>query len=101
MRECELETLDVSDRREAVREAHRRETNYFRNHEHKMNYPDYLSHGWAISSGPVESACKTVVNNRLNGSGMRWSSTGSNALCHLRALCLSERNQWESFWQLA
>jgi hypothetical protein len=28
-------------------------------------------------------------------------STGSNALCHLRALCLSERNQWESFWQLA
>lgn len=96
-----LEALDVSSRSEAVREAHRRETNYFRNHEHKMNYPDYLSHGWAIGSGPVESACKTVVNNRLNGSGMRWGSAGSNALCHLRALFLSERNQWESFWQLA
>ena len=96
-----LEALDVSGRSEAVREAHRCETNYFRNHEHKMNYPDYLSHGWAIGSGPVESACKTVVNNRLNGSGMRWGSAGSNALCHLRALFLSERNQWESFWQLA
>ena len=96
-----LEALDVSGRSAAVREAHRRETNYFRNHEHKMNYPDYLSQGWAIGSGPVESACKTVVNNRLNGSGMRWGSDGSNALCHLRALFLSERNQWESFWQLA
>lgn len=96
-----LEALDVRGRGEAVREAHRRETNYFRNHQHKMNYPHYLSQGWAIGSGPVESACKTVVNNRLNGSGMRWGSAGSNALCHLRALFLSERNQWESYWQLA
>jgi hypothetical protein len=96
-----LEALDVSGRSETVREAHRRTTNYFRNHEHKMNYPYYLRQGWPIGSGPVESACKTVVNNRLNGSGMRWGSLGSNALCHLRALCLSERNQWEGFWQLA
>jgi hypothetical protein len=96
-----LEAMDVSGRSEAVREAHRLQTNYFRNHEHKMNYPDYLSHGWAIGSGPVESACKTVVNNRLNGSGMRWGEGGSNALCHLRALFLSERNQWDGFWQLA
>lgn len=96
-----LEALNVSGRSDAVREAHRRETNYFRNHEHKMNYPEYLSQGWAIGSGPVESACKTVVNNRLNGSGMRWGEGGSNSLCHLRALLLSERNQWESFWQLA
>ena len=96
-----LEVIDVSGRSEAVREAYRRETNYFRNHEHKMNYPHYLAQGWPIGSGPVESACKTVVNNRLAGSGMRWGSSGSNALCHLRALFLSERNQWESYWQLA
>lgn len=96
-----LESLDVGGRSEAVRQAHRRETNYFRNHEHKMNYPECLKHGWPIGSGPVESACKTVVNRRLNGSGMRWGSAGSNALCHLRALFLSERNQWESYWQLA
>lgn len=94
-----LESLDVSARSDAVREAHRRETNYFRNHEHKMNYPCYLSQGWQIGSGPVESACKTVVNNRLAGSGMRWGSPGSNAVCHLRALFLSQRNQWEAFWK--
>ena len=94
-----LETLDVSGRSENVREAQRRETNYFRNHEHKMHYPDYLRQGWQIGSGPVESPCKTVVNNRLAGSGMRWGTPGSDALCHLRALLLSERNQWESFWK--
>ncbi len=94
-----LETLDLSARSEGVCEVHRRETNYFRNHEHKMNYPYYLSQGWQIGSGPVEIACKTVVNNRLAGSGMRWGSTGSNAVCHLRALFLSQRNQWEIFWK--
>lgn len=94
-----LEALDVSTKCEAVREAYRQETNYFRNHEHKMDYPHYVSQGWQIGSGPVESACKTVVNNRLAGSGMRWGSSGSNAVCHLRALFLSQRNQWDRFWK--
>ena len=94
-----LEMLDVANRSDAVREAQRRETNYFRNHQHKMDYPRYLANGWQIGSGPVESACKTVVNFRLCGSGMRWGSPGSDALCHLRALYLSEPNQWESFWR--
>jgi hypothetical protein len=93
-----LEELDLGSRGEAVREAHRQTTNFFRNHEHKMNYPHYVSQGWQIGSGPVESACKTVVNNRLAGSGMRWGSDGSDALCHLRALFLSQRSQWERFW---
>ena len=94
-----LEAFDVSSRSEAVREAHRCETNYFRNHQHKMDYPRYLANGWQIGSGPVESACKTVVNARLCGSGMRWGSPGSDALCHLRALYLSEPTQWEAFWR--
>jgi len=94
-----LEALDVTGRSDAVREAHRRETNYFRNHHHKMDYPRYVANGWQIGSGPVESACKTVVNARLCASGMRWGSPGSDAVCHLRALYLSEPHQWESFWR--
>ncbi len=96
---AELEALDVSSRSDAVQEAHRCETNYFRNHQHKMDYPRYLANGWQIGSGPVESACKTVVNARLNASGMRWGSPGSDALCHLRALYLSEPTQWHAFWR--
>lgn len=94
-----LEAHDVTTRSDTVKEAHRRATNYFRNHHHKMDYPRYVAHGWQIGSGPVESACKTVVNARLCGSGMRWGSPGSDAVCHLRALYLSEPNQWESFWR--
>jgi hypothetical protein len=94
-----LESLDMTQRSEAIREVHRCETNYFRNHQHKMDYPRYVAAGWHIGSGPVESACKTVVNNRLCGSGMRWGSPGSDAVCHLRALFLSERCQWDAFWR--
>lgn len=93
-----LEALELTGRSDAVREKQRCETNYFRNHQHKMDYPRYLANGWQIGSGPVESACKMVVNLRLCGSGMRWGSPGSDAVCHLRALYLSEPTQWESFW---
>lgn len=94
-----LEALEVAGRSESQRELHRVTTNYFRNHQHKMDYPRYVAQGWQIGSGPVESACKTVVGKRLCGSGMRWGSPGSHHVCHLRALFLSQPSQWENFWQ--
>jgi hypothetical protein len=63
-----------------------------------MDYPRYIRNGWQIGSGPVESACKTVVGNRLKGGGMRWGEAGTNAVCHLRGLYLSEPACWDSFW---
>jgi hypothetical protein len=77
-----LEALDVSGRSAAVQEAHRRHTGYFRNNVHRMDYPTYIANGWQIGSWPVESACGTVIGDRLKGSGMRWSEPGSNAVCH-------------------
>lgn len=94
----ELSALDVSERSGAAQESHRQHTQYFRNHVARMDYPRYVSQGWQIGSGPVESACKTVVGNRLKGSGMRWGEAGSDAVCHLRALYLSQPSQWEAFW---
>lgn len=96
---AELEVLDVGGRSAVVQEAHRVHTQYYRNHVKRMDYPRYVANGWQIGSGPVESACKTVVANRLKGSGMRWGSDGSDAVCHLRALYLSERGQWDDFWK--
>jgi hypothetical protein len=93
-----LETLDLGGATAEVREVYRCETQYFRNHEHRMDYPRYVGNGWQIGSGPVESACKTVVGNRLKGGGMRWSKAGADAVCHLRGLYLSEATCWESFW---
>lgn len=93
-----LEEMDLGNRSAMVREVHRQQTQYFRNHEHRMDYPTYLRNGWQIGSGPVESACKTVVGNRLKGGGMRWGEDGADAVCHLRALYLSEPVCWDSFW---
>lgn len=67
---------------------------YFENQVHRMDYPSYEANGWYIGSGAVESACKTVVGQRLKGSGMRWSEAGAHALCHVRALYRSEHSQW-------
>lgn len=93
-----LEGLDLQAASPTVREVHRQQVQYFRNHEHRMDYPTYVRNGWQIGSGPVESACKTVVGNRLKGGGMRWGEAGADAVCHLRAIYLSEPCCWDSFW---
>ncbi len=80
----------------AVREEVMR---YLRKQVHLIDYPTYESNGWYIGSGAVESACKTVVGQRLKGSGMRWSEAGGHAVCHVRALYRSEPSQWPAFWQ--
>ena len=59
----------------------------------------YDAKGWQIGSGPVESACKTVVGNRLKGGGMRWGSPGADAVCHLRAVYLSQPDCWDALWR--
>lgn len=93
-----LEGLDLSGASGSLLEVYRQEVQYFRNHEHRMDYPRYLRNGWQIGSGAVESACKTVVGSRLKGRGMRWGESGANAVCHLRALYLSDPTCWDTFW---
>jgi hypothetical protein len=93
-----LTELDLGGRSAAVKECHQRVRTYFENQVHRMNYPEYVAQGWQIGSGPVESACKTVVNQRLKGAGMRWGVDGADSVCHLRALFRSEQGQWEGFW---
>lgn len=93
-----LEALDRRGRSAAARELHRQVTQYVRHNVHRMDYPTYRRNGWLIGSGHIEAACKTVVGQRLKGSGMRWGEAGTDAVCHLRALYLSEPSQWEGFW---
>lgn len=86
-------------RKAAVRAAHAEVVNYVRNNVHRMDYPYYLSQGWQIGSGPIESACKTVVGQRLKLAGMRWREYGTDNVCHLRALFKSDKEQWDAFWE--
>ena len=82
----------------AARECRERVLRYFENQCHRMDYPAYAAKGWQIGSGPVESACKTVIGQRMKGAGMRWGEGGADAVAHLRGLFRSERGQWEAFW---
>ena len=93
-----LRSLDPSTIREAAQESFGKALSYFRNHSPRMDYPTYLKKGWQIGTDGVESACKTVVNKRLSRGGMRWSESGSDAVCHLRALYRSSGDQWNDFW---
>lgn len=94
-----LEEMDLPERRPALRAKHEDVLGYLRKNVPRMDYPTYLAKGWLIGSGSVESACKTVVAQRLKLAGMRWRENGTNALCHLRALYKSERSQWHLFWR--
>lgn len=94
-----LEALDLKGRSPTAVETHRLTIGYVRNNLHRMDYPHYRKEGWPIGSGHIEAACKTVVNQRLKQSGMRWGSDGADALCHLRALYESEPGQWDAFWE--
>jgi hypothetical protein len=90
--------LDRAKMTPSVCAGHDTVLTYFGNHHKKMDYPTYLRNGWQIGSGAVESACKTVVNRRLNMGGMRWGEEGADAVAHLRALHCSDADQWDAFW---
>lgn len=93
----ELQNFPFADK--AVVQAQRQQTLcYLSNNVHRMDYPRYLANGWCIGSGAVESACKTVVGQRLKLSGMRWGEQGTDDMCQLRAIYRSEPKQWELFW---
>jgi hypothetical protein len=96
-----LKRLDRKKMTQEVQAALDDLLSYLGNHVHRMDYPRYLKRGWQIGSGAVESACKTVVNQRLCLGGMRWGEEGSDAVAHLRALYRSDADQWDTFWATA
>lgn len=94
-----LQGMEVRGR--GAREALSRVSGYFANQAHRMDYPTYVAKGWQIGSGPVESACKTVIGQRMKGSGMRWGEDGADSVGHLRALFKSGDRQWDAYWHPA
>ena len=76
-------------RNDSEREALRLELGYFRKYRKYMNYPAYRAKGMMIGSGPVESACKVVVGQRLKQAGMRWTRGGSDSVLAVRTALLS------------
>lgn len=74
---------------ESGREALRLEMGYFTKYRKYMDYPAYRAKGLMIGSGPVESACKIIVGQRLKLAGMRWTRDGADAVLAVRTALLS------------
>ncbi len=60
-----------------------------------MRYDEYLKAGYPIGSGVAEGACRHLVKDRLERTGMRWTVEGAQAMLHVRALYLND--QWGEF----
>ena len=69
---------------------------YYRNRS-RMRYDVYLQHGYPIASGSVEGACKNLVKDRMERSGMRWTPPMAEAVLRLRAAYLSDH--FEEYWR--
>ena len=76
---------------EDASEIRRKNLVYFMNNKERMRYATFKAQGYHIGSGLVESACKTVVGQRLKQSGMRWSEAGAEAMLSLRSHILTHR----------
>ena len=68
---------------------------YFCNNRQRMHYDEYLSQGYPIGSGTAEGACRNLVKDRLDGTGMHWRLPGARAMLKTRALYLN--GEWDEF----
>ena len=68
---------------------------YLENNREQMRYDVYLKAGYPIGSGVAEGACRHLVKDRLEQTGMRWTVSGAQAMLHLRATYLND--QWNEF----
>ena len=68
---------------------------YLEKNRDRMRYDEYLARGYPIASGVIEGACRHVVKDRLERTGMNWTIPGAQAMLELRCIYLTE--QWDTF----
>jgi hypothetical protein len=69
--------------------------NYFAKHASRMRYDEYLRAGYPIATGVIEGACRHLVKDRMERSGMRWTLQGAEAMLNVRAVHIS--SYWKEF----
>jgi len=67
-----------------------------RNRKH-MRYEICLAKGYPIGSGVIEGACRNLINDRLELTGMSWTIHGAESVMRLRAVQINK--DWDAFWR--
>jgi hypothetical protein len=61
-----------------------------------MDYAKWLKEDLVISSGVIEGACRYVIGERMDCSGMRWVEGKAEAILYLR--CIEVNGLWDHFF---
>jgi len=72
-------------------------TGYLERNRRFMRYDEYLAAGFPIGSGVAEGACRHLVKDRMEQTGMHWRVAGAQAMLDLRATYLN--HDWDAFQQ--
>jgi len=67
---------------------------YLQRNRQFMHYDEYLANGYPIGSGVAEGACRHLVQDRMELTGMRWRIDGAQAMLDLRAVYVND--EWEA-----
>ena len=87
----ELAPKTTKKQRKALETAY----NYIENNAHRMRYDEYLAKGYPIASGVIEGACRYVVRDRMERTGMRWTMRAAKDMLALRCIFLND--EWDNF----
>jgi hypothetical protein len=83
----------------AKRAALDEQLNYFGERKEIMRYHEYRRGDLVLATGVIEGACRYVVGERLDCSGMRWALKGAEPVLQLR--CIELNGDWDQFVEWA
>jgi len=72
--------------------------NYYQQNSKRMMYKSFTDKGLLIGSGAIESAIKSVLQQRMKLSGQRWTKKGFQNVANLRVVYKSK--QWKKITEL-
>jgi hypothetical protein len=89
--EQDLASVVISDierwepKSDKQREKRDKEAAFLRENQERLKYKTFLSKGYMVGSGPIESRCKHLVQRRLHEGGMHWREQTAEAVLAIRA----------------
>jgi len=70
---------------------------YLLNLSSRLDYQEYLKHGYPIATGVIEGACRYLVKDRMGITGARWGLNFASAILKLRSLFV--RGEFDDYWK--
>ena len=86
--DCVIRHFATLDLKKTKMRGVRKRLRYFRGHRDRMQYRRFRREGWPIGSGAIEGACKSLIKQRTDLSGQRWSPNGALDILWVRTLII-------------